>query len=791
MSKVLWQSWLVSPAILGVLLLASLDALALDGRNTLAFQEEVKQEAIAKRVKSHFGSDSKESALIATETPLAAVTTEPQSVDTNNISPTAEIKLENAKVFETEKTTPVAQVPADSSNSNVVEPINVDSNENATDSLEQITNVSQLRDVSPRDWAYEALRSLVERYGCIAGYPNRTFRGNKSLSRYEFAAGLNACLQQIERLAKSIPTDLPTKETLVTIERLIESFGPELAIVRARVDALEARTGELELTQFSTTTKLNGEVIFGFTGTFSGEGAFGERVDDIRIFGSRTRLNLETSFTGKDLLRTRLQAQGLNTFTSRTQTYEGNMAFAAEDAKNSVEIDALLYKFPIGKKTELVIAANGGAADDFASTINFLDGDGATGALTRFGTRNPIYYLVEGAGIGLRHQFSNSLELSLGYLADDASNPGNSGGLFKGAYGALAQLVYKPSSKFQVGLTYINSYNREMLTGSRLANPQTYLRNLADQKVNVNFQPPGLPTTPQLFPAGTTIPAGQFLPTGTQLPVGTTLLASTTLPFPITVAAPPPLGTITIPAGRNIPAGTTLPAPITLPIDLPLPAPISLPIDLTIPAGTTPPPPPVAFNGTLGDLLSQPQFAGFPLGFDLNIPIKSNSVGVELSWQVSEGFVVGGWFGYTKTQTLSTGNGLFSGSDIDILNGALTLAFPNLGRKGNLGGLIVGVEPFVVGTNIKGNPSLLNPTSVNPALVPAALALVNSTPIGQLIKNFNDPDPNVSLHIEGFYQMRLTENISVTPGVIVITSPGFDARNSSIVIGTIRTTFSF
>ena len=73
-------------------------------------------------------------------------------------------------------------------------------NLDSTVSLNQITNVSSLRDVSPKDWAFEALRSLVERYGCIVGYPDSTFRGNRALSRYEFAAGLNACMQQMERL---------------------------------------------------------------------------------------------------------------------------------------------------------------------------------------------------------------------------------------------------------------------------------------------------------------------------------------------------------------------------------------------------------------------------------------------------------------------------------------------------------------------------------------------------------------------------------------------------------------
>ena len=37
------------------------------------------------------------------------------------------------------------------------------SNENQNE-IDRVTNVNQLRDVSPTDWAYEALRSLVDRY---------------------------------------------------------------------------------------------------------------------------------------------------------------------------------------------------------------------------------------------------------------------------------------------------------------------------------------------------------------------------------------------------------------------------------------------------------------------------------------------------------------------------------------------------------------------------------------------------------------------------------------------------
>ena len=799
MSKTLWNSLLLCPAIIGAVWLVSSSATSVA---TEVPKRQTAESAIAE-VPQDVASMSTVQTIATSEVneleKQSVTNTEPLTLLT--ISDRSSTVAEPAQAPTPVPVTPPnvladnspvsAPVPSDGS---VLEQIENYSNESSPDdSMEQVTSVTQLSDVKPTDWAFEALRSLTERYGCTAGYPDGTYRGNRGISRYEFAAGLNACLQRIQSFIAARPSDAVLKQDLVTVQQLVAQFGPELAILRANVDALQARTGELELTQFSTTTKLNGEVIFGITGIVSGDNIFGQPVDNVTIFGSRTRLSLETSFTGRDLLRTRLQASGLNSFTRRTQTSEGNLAFAAEDANNNIQIDTLLYKFPIGRSTEVVIAASGGRAYDFASTVNFLDGDGGFGALSRFGTRNPIYYLVEGSGVGLRHQFGDSLELSLGYLAGDTNNPEASRGLFNSAYGAMAQLVYKPSSRFQLGLTYINSYNRETLTGSPASNPQTFIRQLANQPVNINLQPPASPGTPIVFPASQPIPAGTQLPQGTQLPAGTTLDAATSLPFAITVPAPAPLpGTITLPAGTTIPAGTTLPAPLALPIDLPLPVPITPSASITLPAPTTPPLAPITFNGTVGDLLRQPDFAGIPLGFDLNIPIASNSFGLEVSWQASDRFVLGGWAGYTQTNTLSTANGLFSRGSIDTLNGAITLAFPNLGKKGNLGGIIVGVEPFVVSTDIDVNQNFINPSSLNPALIPAGLALLNSAPaLTQIANRFNNVDPDVSLHVEAFYQMQLTDNISVTPGVIWITAPGFNSNNTDLVIGTIRTTFRF
>jgi hypothetical protein len=81
-------------------------------------------------------------------------------------------------------------------------------------SFAQVTSISQLSDVKPTDWAFQALKSLIERYGCIVGYPNKTYYGNQALSRYEFAAGLNACLDKVQELLAASTSDLVKKSRL-------------------------------------------------------------------------------------------------------------------------------------------------------------------------------------------------------------------------------------------------------------------------------------------------------------------------------------------------------------------------------------------------------------------------------------------------------------------------------------------------------------------------------------------------------------------------------------------------
>ncbi|BAZ08079.1 iron uptake porin [Calothrix sp. NIES-3974] len=354
----------------------------------------------------------------------------------------------------------------------------------------QVTSVSQFSDVQPTDWAFQALQSLVERYGCIAGYPNGTYRGNRALTRYEFAAGLNACLDRVNELIATATADLVTKEDLATLQRLQEEFSAELATLRGRVDALEARTAELEANQFSTTTKLVGEAIFAVTDNFGGgkvarvnpatgllvRDAQGNVIkDDVKnntVLQNRVRLNLQTSFTGKDVLQTRLAAGNATTLNGALNSFEGTQTFNIGDTgNNNVTLDWLAYYMPFGERVQAYIAAAGGIHSDYAATNNpfFEDFDGGNGALSAFASESPIYRIGGGAGGALTFNLGKGggilrpSSVTVGFLGSEASNPGTATergtGLFNGDYAALGQLNFNLGDRIGLAATYVHGYH--------------------------------------------------------------------------------------------------------------------------------------------------------------------------------------------------------------------------------------------------------------------------------------------------------------------------------------------
>ncbi|NDJ17498.1 iron uptake porin [Myxacorys almedinensis] len=353
---------------------------------------------------------------------------------------------------------PRLELSPSASDSDVSQATSVSQQSESESEVSQVTSVSQLSDVRPTDWAFQALQSLVERYGCIAGYPDRTYRGNRALTRYEFAAGLNACLDRVNELIAASTADLVKKEDLATLQKLQEEFASELATLRGRVDALEARTTTLERQQFSTTTRLRGETIFSVANVFGDERAGGGDLQDNATLSYRVRLNFESSFTGKDLLRIRLQGRnvpslsGAVTGTSMTRlSYDGNEG-------GQVGIDDLFYRFPLGDNTRVWLIANGYGSENIANPLNPFLQSGGSGALSRFGRYSPLYRTVEGPGVAVEQKLGDALTLSLAYRARNASDPAEKAGLFDGNHSALAQLLFSPSQNLSLGLTYTRAY---------------------------------------------------------------------------------------------------------------------------------------------------------------------------------------------------------------------------------------------------------------------------------------------------------------------------------------------
>jgi hypothetical protein len=325
--------------------------------------------------------------------------------------------------------------------------------EPSDDPFAQVNSVSELRDVRSTDWAYQALRELTERYGCMVGYPDRTFRGDRALTRWEFAAGLNACLQQIERLVEQNVSI--RREDFEKLQRLARDFETELASLGTRADNLEARVAYLEDNQFSTTTKLRVQTIWSVSDTF-GDGV-GEDSDESQTqFAYRIRFNVETSFTGEDLLRTRLQVSNFGSIADVTGTNMTRLNYD-DNSDNQVQIPHLLYRTPITDNLSLTVGPVGIGYTDITDTLTPPTiADDSLGIPSKFGEYNPLYRRGGGGG-ALNWNIAKDLVLTVGYLAGDPSNPEEGSGLFNGSYNALAQLAYSGESG-AIGIAYSRSY---------------------------------------------------------------------------------------------------------------------------------------------------------------------------------------------------------------------------------------------------------------------------------------------------------------------------------------------
>ena len=328
------------------------------------------------------------------------------------------------------------------------------------DSIEdRIPSVDRLSDVQPIDWAYQALKSLVERYRCLRGDSDGRFRGNEALTRFEFAAALNLCLDRVTARIEAAQEGRVTAEDMALLRRLQEEFASELTALQGRITSLEEQTAELEATQFSTTTVLRGSIDFRLTSAFgdrqavsSGESPTDD-IDSNLTFGHRTRLSFDTSFTGRDRLRTQLIAGNLNGFATSVTGTDMTRIAGSTNTGNSFRLNTLIYEFPVGDRTQMSIAARG----DFTSRI--IPSLNPVSSISNFGAESSLFARGFGSGFQASHQLTDKVALGFSYLVLSPENPEQ--GLFESQSQTAAQVTFTPSDRLGIGLLYARYYSDE------------------------------------------------------------------------------------------------------------------------------------------------------------------------------------------------------------------------------------------------------------------------------------------------------------------------------------------
>jgi hypothetical protein len=516
-----------------------------------------------------------------------------------------------------------------------------------SNTMAEINNVFELRDVTHQDWAFAALNAITRKYQCLPEDWEVLSSEARSLARSEFALSLRSCLQYLEQGFFLTPDSQDQgspllRSELLALQRLQADFASELLLLdqnrkqtTARVQALEQRSQNLTEQSFSPTTKLFGLVRFSNQFFLSGRG------ETQATMQQSTYLALTTSFTGKDFLTTSFSATNtelaeLEPFNNGNfvgSTREGSLLTAgAGNTNNSLLLTGLTYQFPV--TNNLFITLKGFSFFNFSDVAlpNFLPyynvGDGP---VSTFAQAPPIFRIGSGPGGTLSYRFNDSLSLDLTYHATYGSDPNSQRGLFNGDYIAAAQLVYNPDKNLFLEFVYANGYFNAGNFG--------FDNGLADFN----------------------------------------------------------------------------------------------------------------FNGFVGTALAN-RFDQAGVLFERSSAVSTNAYMFLAYYALSPKLLVGGTVSKFDNRLIGIG-------DADIWTYWFAVTMPDLFQEGNMGGIVIGMEPTLTHLN-------------------------SSTPF-QAFKR------DTSLHLEAYYRFQINDNLSITPALIWITAPNQDSTNPDIITGAIRTTFKF
>lgn len=254
-----------------------------------------------------------------------------------------------------------------------------------------------------------------------------------------------------------------TSSSLLNAPSLIKEQH-EAASLQQILDAIEARAKLLEATTFSPTTRLSVQATFVVGGNQFGGSDTSLLHESRKTFGATTsnydnRMALDTSFTGKDLLRIRLRS---GNFDVSTNSFGGagpstlsqlEVAFQEGDQPGRLAVNRMYYQFPIG---DFMVTLGSRVEQDTTlaiwptnypkeSVLDLLSFGGSIGAIN----------LAVGAGAGLWWQ-SKGFAISASYIAVNGyeGNPSDGGiGNPQSGSTAIAQVGYS-GQNWAIAATY-------------------------------------------------------------------------------------------------------------------------------------------------------------------------------------------------------------------------------------------------------------------------------------------------------------------------------------------------
>jgi hypothetical protein len=315
------------------------------------------------------------------------------------------------------------------------------------------------------------------------------------MTRWEFAAGLNACLNTIERLIQENVSIL--KEDIDKLQRLAKEFETELAVLGARIDNLENRVAFLEDHQFSTTTKLSGAAWFNLTGAFTGGKIRAERAfagdpfsppvrdpdtnrpsvfkrDEPQVtFSYLTWLTLNTSFTGRDSLVTQLAAGNGDTPANQLVSAGYYNSWGAPfldqtggTTANEVVFRDMFYQFSPLDSLTVSIGPRLNFYRHFDNNRFTFFLNGATSFNSNGSTLSNA--VDRGSGIIVSWKAIEQIKLTIGYLGQNteflpgflntANDPKT--GLFNPTNTISGEIAFSPSNNFNLRVLYTRSHIR-------------------------------------------------------------------------------------------------------------------------------------------------------------------------------------------------------------------------------------------------------------------------------------------------------------------------------------------